>query len=123
VFRVSLKGTQDRPVPSEHHAQLDVVDAGPVDLHARAGLEPVLGGLLLVEAQHHPGLCGTLDQEIQRRPGVLGPAVGVDGELPHGSTWRARESRSGACADERPGSVSHTKVSLLPFGPGRPEEM
>ena len=40
---------------------------------------------------------------------------------PHGSALRAAASRSSA-PPARPGSASHTKVSRLPAGPGRPEE-
>ncbi len=86
---VTLERPQDRAVAAEHHAQLDVIGGGCVDLNGRPGLELVLRRLLLVESQRHAALRGALDQQVQCGPCVLRPAVGVDGRLPHGSTSRA----------------------------------
>ncbi len=121
-----MQRAQDRAVAAEHDAQLDVARDVAAEREPGALTERVLGALLGVEAQRDAGLRGARGEQLERRAGLVGAAVGEDGDLSHGSTSRAirsSASASGGVACPRAGSASHTNVSRLPLGPGSPEEM
>ncbi len=87
----------------------------------------MLLGLARVEDQACAGRARDLDQLLDCWSGLLWPAVGDhrrdqsgQGSTANGSATEAAASRS-ATEPSRPDSASHTKVSRLPFGPGRPE--
>ena len=123
--RVAAQGAQDGAVAAQRHTQLDVVAERGVEDEAVAGREPVLARLLGVEAQQHALALGGLDEGAQGLGGLcragMGEHGGGAGARGHGSTSRARASRSDR-ARRAPASASHTNVSRLPFGPGRPDE-
>ena len=84
-------------------------------------LEPVLLGLLGVEAQRRrPRARGGRDQRARARRRVsVGAPVGEDDGALTAPPPRAAASRS-STAPPRPPSASQTNVSRLPFGPGQP---
>ena len=90
--RIQSQRPEDRAVPAEHDAQLDILCDRRIQLQPGALLEPrVLARLLLVQAQRHPRPSGRVDQLAQRRDRVGRAAVREHGHTPvaHGSTSSA----------------------------------
>src|SRR5262249_48293959 len=102
-------------------ADVDVERAPVADLgRLEAG---VLVDLLGPRADLDPGVGGGGHESVERLGGHLRPPVGDHRcGADHGSTSRAAAAiPASSSAPTRPGSASHTNVSRLPLGPGRPE--